>query len=175
VTDLLITNARVVLANRVVRGAVAVTGEHIEGFVAQGEPLPDAARSIDVEGRYLAPGFIDIHIHGAAGVDVMDADDDGLERMAAWLASRGVTRFLPTLVPVSLDDFASVSARLAAWFDRAATRRPRGALSMGIHYEGPFVSRARCGALHTEFFLEGAGAAGSSTPSSPRWRACPRR
>src|SRR6202008_3573980 len=55
--------------------------------------------SIDLDGLTLFPGFIDIHIHGAAGVDTMDATADDLRRVGEFLSARGVTAWLPTLVP----------------------------------------------------------------------------
>jgi len=99
-------------------------------------------------------GRIDLHIHGAFGVDVLDAAPAELDRMAAGLASRGVAGFLPTLVPVPLPALRQAVARLSAWI---AGRRPgddRGALPLGIHFEGPFVSPDRCGALHAEDLLD---------------------
>jgi N-acetylglucosamine-6-phosphate deacetylase len=105
-----------------------------------------------------AKGFLDLHIHGAFGVDVLTASPADLDRLALGLLSRGVSDFLPTLVPQPLDEMAVTVARLSAWMK---TRRPgdgKGALPLGIHFEGPFVSRARCGALHRKDFLDGTDA-----------------
>ncbi|HEX7614498.1 MAG TPA: hypothetical protein VF554_04380, partial [Thermoanaerobaculia bacterium] len=105
-----------------------------------------------------AEGLVDLHIHGALGVDVLTASAAELERLAAGLAARGVSGFLPTLVPLPLPVMAVTVARLSAWMK---TRRPgdgKGALPLGIHFEGPFVSRARCGALHRKDFLDGTDA-----------------
>ncbi len=102
----------------------------------------------------LHEGRIDLHIHGAFGVDVLKAAPDELDRMAAGLASRGVESFLPTLVPVPLPALRKAVTLLAAWM---AGRRPgdgRGAMPLGIHFEGPFVSPDRCGALHREDLLD---------------------
>ncbi len=102
-----------------------------------------------------SPAFIDLHIHGAFGIDVVTASAADMDRLAFGLSSRGVSGFLPTLIPLPLPEMAVAVARLSAWI---RSRRPgdgKGALPLGIHFEGPFVSRARCGALHREDFLDG--------------------
>lgn len=101
------------------------------------------------------PGLVDLHIHGAFGVDVLTADDAALDRLALGLEARGVGGFVPTLVPVPLADLAPILSRLSAWL---ISRRPgdgRGAMPLGIHLEGPFVSPSRSGALHRECLLDG--------------------
>ena len=98
-------------------------------------------------------GRIDLHIHGAFGVDVLDPAAD-LDRLAAGLAGRGVAGFLPTLVPVSLPALRAAVARLSAWIEGRSPGDGRGAMPLGIHFEGPFVSPERCGALHVEELLD---------------------
>lgn len=101
------------------------------------------------------PGLVDLHIHGAFGVDVLTADESGLDRLALGLSGRGVAGFVPTLVPVPLGELAPLLARLSAW---VRSRRPgdgRGAMPLGIHLEGPFVSPNRSGALHRADLLDG--------------------
>jgi N-acetylglucosamine-6-phosphate deacetylase len=100
-------------------------------------------------------GLIDLHVHGAFGVDVLTADDASLDRLARSLELRGVEGFVPTLVPVPLRELAPLLSRLSAWI---RSRRPgdgRGAMPLGIHLEGPFVSPNRSGALHRDALLDG--------------------
>ncbi|HWN11317.1 MAG TPA: N-acetylglucosamine-6-phosphate deacetylase [Pyrinomonadaceae bacterium] len=105
---------------------------------------------IDLEGLTLYPGFIDVHIHGAVGVDTMNADAQELERVSEFLATQGVTGWLPTLVPGPDTDYArAVAAITAAMHEESAAP---GARVLGVHYEGPFVNSAQCGALHTDYF-----------------------
>ena len=104
------------------------------------------------------PGFVDLHLHGAFGVDVLTASPADMDRLASDLAVRGVSGFLPTLVPQPLDEMAVTVARLSAWMKPRRSGDGRGALPLGIHFEGPFVSAARCGALHHEDFLDGTDA-----------------
>jgi N-acetylglucosamine-6-phosphate deacetylase len=104
------------------------------------------------------PGFVDLHLHGAFGVDVLTASPADMDRLASGLAARGVSGFLPTLVPQPLDEMAVTVARLSAWMKPRRSGDGRGALPLGIHFEGPFVSAARCGALHRKDFLDGTDA-----------------
>jgi N-acetylglucosamine-6-phosphate deacetylase len=99
--------------------------------------------------------MLDLHIHGAFGVDVGIASEDRLDGLSRKLRARGVSAYLPTLVPLPLRERREAIARLSAYI---AARRPgdgRGAVPLGIHLEGPFVSRARCGALDPALFLDG--------------------
>ncbi|MFI5197265.1 MAG: N-acetylglucosamine-6-phosphate deacetylase [Thermoanaerobaculia bacterium] len=99
--------------------------------------------------------MIDLHIHGAFGIDVLTASPADLDRLAAGLLARGVAGFLPTLVPQPLDEMAATTARLSAWMRSRQAGDGRGAMPLGLHFEGPFVSAARCGALRRSCFLDG--------------------
>ncbi len=102
-----------------------------------------------------AAGLLDLHIHGAFGVDVVTADREGLDRLAKGLEARGVTGFLPTLVPLPLEEMRRAVTRISSWIAGRKEGDGRGALPLGIHFEGPFVSPARAGALHREALLDG--------------------
>ncbi|MDL1952440.1 hypothetical protein FBQ97_21915, partial [Acidobacteria bacterium ACD] len=99
--------------------------------------------------------LVDLHLHGAFGVDVLTARDTDLDRLSLGLASRGVAGFVPTLVPLGLSDLAATVERLSAWIRSRAEGDGRGAMPLGIHFEGPFVSPARAGALRPARLLDG--------------------
>jgi N-acetylglucosamine-6-phosphate deacetylase len=101
------------------------------------------------------PLFVDLHIHGAFGVDVVTASAAEMDRLSARLWARGVSGFLPTLVPLPLAEMAASVTRLSAWMRTRAEGDGRGAMPLGLHFEGPFVSPARGGALHRKDFLDG--------------------
>ena len=150
---LLLRGARVVLPDRVLESAsLLVERGRIAGLFtpAAGPPAP-RARTIELHGLTLYPGFIDVHIHGAVGVDTLAADADALHRVARFLAAAGVTSWLPTLVPAPDEDYARAVAAINELMEDGAARAP-AARALGVHYEGPFVNRAQCGALRTPFF-----------------------
>lgn len=109
-----------------------------------------ADEALDLAGKTLYPGFIDIHIHGAAGVDVMSAGPGELERMARFLLQNGVTRWMPTFVPAAEDKYRAAIKTLNEFIQWQAGK-PAARIA-GVHYEGPFVSEKQCGALHEQYF-----------------------
>ena len=126
-------------------GVLLCEGEKIKGFVNE-QDIPAAAEIIDAQGQYVSPGFINVHIHGCAGADTMDADMDGLERMAKMQARTGVTGFLPTTMTCK---WYEVEDALATVME-AMESQPMGARVLGAHMEGPFISPAKKGAQAEE-------------------------
>ena len=117
---------------------------------AAGE-LPGSARVLDFPGATLAPAFFDVHIHGAKGHDAMEATPAALDAMGGFLASHGTGCFLATTVTAPLDATLRSLAGLAKLMERspaAGVARP-----IGIHLEGPFLSRAKCGVQPVEHLL----------------------
>jgi N-acetylglucosamine-6-phosphate deacetylase len=114
--------------------------------------LPPDAHVLDFPGATLASAFLDIHIHGAAGHDVMEATPEALSTMGKFLASRGTGTFLATTVTAPLDaTLRSLEglARLIAQPSQNGTARP-----LGIHLEGPFLSHSKRGVHPPEYLLE---------------------
>ena len=143
---LLLRDAKIVLADRIIEdGTIVIEDEHIVSVSER--PTEADVETLSLGGATVLPGFIDVHNHGAVGVDVMGASADGLAAVSAYLATQGVTGWLATLVPGSDENYASVSAAVGQ-----AMNDSQGARVLGIHYEGPFVNTAQCGALHTEYF-----------------------
>jgi N-acetylglucosamine-6-phosphate deacetylase len=125
---------------------------HIARIYAPGASVPaHAAEVFDLDGLTLYPGFCDVHIHGAVGVDTMAAGADDLHKVARFLATQGVTAWLPTLVPAPDEDYARAVAAIAELM-REQDERPPAARVLGVHYEGPYVNRAQCGALRPQYF-----------------------
>ena len=141
--SLVLYNARIVLPDRVIEnGSVAIESEKIISISEE-----TSADGMDLSGSVLIPGFIDVHIHGSDGIDVMDANAEQLGAIAGFLASQGVTGWVPTFVPAADENYASAVTAIAE-----AAKSSTGARVLGVHYEGPFVNSAQCGALHTEYF-----------------------
>jgi N-acetylglucosamine-6-phosphate deacetylase len=148
-TTTLLRNAQLVLPDRTTGPAnlLIQAGRIVRVLESSAEPLPAADQAIDLSGSTIFPGFIDVHIHGAVGVDTMAATAADLERVSQFLASQGVTGWLPTFVPAPMADYQ----RSIAAINEAAGLN-NGARILGVHYEGPFVNSLQCGALRTEFF-----------------------
>jgi N-acetylglucosamine-6-phosphate deacetylase len=156
--QLLLNNARVVLQSGIQRGGVLVRDGRI-ALVFPDERTPaglGASESIDLGGAYLAPGMIDIHIHGSAGVDVQSTDAEGLTKLSQFLLAEGVTSYFATFVPAAERDCREAIAAADSFIDQQnESHRNNKALAariLGIHFEGPFVSEHRCGALRREHF-----------------------
>jgi N-acetylglucosamine-6-phosphate deacetylase len=97
---------------------------------------------IDAQGNNLLPGFIDLHVHGAKGHEVMDASPTGLEEMSRFYASHGVTSFLATTWTA---DHPSIMKALEL-VEEMQGPVEGGATLLGVHLEGPYLNPARCGA-----------------------------
>ena len=118
-------------------GRVVIRGDRIELAGALSDILaPENALHIDALDLTLVPGFIEPHVHGCGGFDVMDATQDSMSVICRTLASYGTTSFLPTTVSAPEEELASTLERLALLI-----RTPfAGARPLGIHLEGPFLS-----------------------------------
>jgi N-acetylglucosamine-6-phosphate deacetylase len=148
---LLLKPSRVVLPERAAEGAaVLVEGGRITRVPGAGEGA-DGARVLNLEGATLYPGFIDVHIHGAVGVDALEAGGEDLHRVARYLAGEGVTAWLPTFVPAPDEDYRRAVGAVEELM-RAQDGLPAAARAVGLHYEGPFVNERQCGALRTAYF-----------------------
>lgn len=143
--DLALSNA---LISDDLSADIAISGQKIAEI---GDPATiDAAQIIECSGKRVLPGFIDIHNHGAAGIDVNEADSEGLLAIGRFLLRHGVCGWVPTLVPDSDEAYR----RTVQAIDSAArlAQEPPAARILGIHYEGVFANQSMCGALRPEYF-----------------------
>jgi len=141
-----LTGAKVISADRELPdSSVLITDDRIASIGA----ADTAVTELDLSGTTLFPGFIDVHNHGAAGIDVMKCSPSDLEDACHFLASQGVTGWLPTLVPAADEEYARAVEVISTVMDR---QRAGTTQVLGVHYEGPFVNLALCGALHKQYF-----------------------
>ena len=149
---MLLQNAKIILSQgKFLKGSVVI--EH--GFIT--EILPDAkaetikaAKVFDLNGTNLEAGFIDIHNHGAVGVDVNTAGVEDLRKVSVFLAGKGITAWLPTLVPDSDENYLKAINSIDELME--IQRNEPIAQALGVHYEGVFANEKMCGALRPEFF-----------------------
>jgi N-acetylglucosamine-6-phosphate deacetylase len=171
--SLLLRHARVVHPDRVSEDSSVLiqNGRIVHVADPFKNEMPAGATEYDLQTLTLFPGFIDVHIHGAVGVDTMQANAADFDRISQFLATRGVTAWLPTLVPAPTADYQHAISGIAeamkeqeqAGKHSSGTAPPGvrllAARILGVHYEGPFVNSAQCGALHSQFFRSFSGAA----------------
>ncbi len=130
-------SGRLVLDDRVAAGTITIENGRIAAI-----DLDDAPSKADPDSPYVAPGFVDVHVHGWGGYDAM-GDRAALDGMARALLRRGVTSFLPTAVTAPLPDLVAFADRVRTWLPDAPAD---GADPLGFNLEGPFLAAARRGA-----------------------------
>lgn len=139
---------------------ITVANGKIESIGAGGDRLGGEVH--DCTGLTFLPGFVDIHNHGAVGVDVNEADVDGLVAVGEFLAKNGVTAWVPTMVPDADENYARVIDAI----DRLMEIQEFYpiAQAVGVHYEGVFANEKMCGALRPRYFKRFTGAEVESLP-----------
>jgi len=149
--SVLIRDARIVQPEGVASGkSLFVEAGRIARIAEESNQLR-AEITKNFAGLTLYPGFVDMHIHGADGVDTLQATAADLRRVAKFLVTAGVTAWVPTLVPApDIDYRRAVTAIEEAMLGQA--KQQGDARILGVHYEGPFVNSAQCGALRTAYF-----------------------
>ncbi|GEN57538.1 N-acetylglucosamine-6-phosphate deacetylase [Halolactibacillus alkaliphilus] len=145
-----IKNARLYLPHETVTGDVMIKDGKIEAILTSGHmDTTDDDVVIDAQGHALIPGFIDTHIHGANGVDVMDPEEDAILKMAEHLVTEGTTAFLATTMTESIDAIETALAHAGQ-----TTTPEKTAELLGVHLEGPFVNTVKKGAQPEQHIIK---------------------
>ena len=123
------------------------TGKIAEVGVSQPRQITPAVEEIDARGLYVLPGFIDLHIHGGGGHDVMGNSFGALNEISKTLAKEGVTSFLPTTLTAAHEHLLTAMESVR----KAMERGTEGAEILGVYLEGPYLNPKRAGAQPKEF------------------------
>lgn len=152
--SLLLKNARLVLPHKIAERASLLINEGRITRILESAAMEDvrADATLELGGATVLPGFIDVHLHGAVGVDTMEADAEDLHHVARFLAQNGVTSWLPTLVPAPIEDYKRAAHAIGTLINEQDSRPTAAARALGLHYEGPFINSAQCGALRPAHF-----------------------
>jgi N-acetylglucosamine-6-phosphate deacetylase len=137
-----ISNARIISPYRDIRkGCVLIENGKIIDVIAGDNISIDDCLEIDAGGRYLTPGFIDIHSHGGGGYDFMDGTAEAFEKAAEAHARHGTTSMMPTTVSCSNEELkCTIEA-----YEKADKLKRNGAQFLGLHLEGPYFSMVQKG------------------------------
>ncbi|WP_442588250.1 N-acetylglucosamine-6-phosphate deacetylase [Pedobacter sp. AW31-3R] len=145
-----IYNGKIITPHRIIDGGCVVieAGKIVE--VSTTDITIDGVEAIDASGHYIAPGFIDIHVHGGAGHDFMDNDPDGFLEIARLHARFGTTAMMPTTLSSEQQDLLTT----LAVYEKAHARNLHGATFVGLHIEGPYFSMQQRGAQDPRFIRD---------------------
>ncbi|MBX4261097.1 N-acetylglucosamine-6-phosphate deacetylase [Clostridium estertheticum] len=143
-----IINGKIIMKDRIIYNSVIVFDLKIIGIIDNDnfhqykEECREEINVIDAKGRFVSPGFIDIHIHGSGGYDTMDATKKALKIIGTTIAENGVTGYLPTTMTM---EASSIYKALDVVREEMGIET-RGAKILGVHVEGPFINEKYKGA-----------------------------
>jgi len=141
------THARLILPNETVAGSLTVRDGRIAEVNRRAGRAGRGGNSIDLRGGYLAPGFVDLHIHGGAGRDTMEASSSAFRVITEFHLRGGTTSIALTTVTAAANDILRVLEAVKPWHNRSSG----GSRIVGIHVEGPFISKEKPGAQNPKF------------------------
>jgi N-acetylglucosamine-6-phosphate deacetylase len=137
-----IVNARIITPYRVLHNASLLVSAGRIAAISEGAIEAPEALTIDAAGKYLSPGFIDLHIHGGGGHDFMDATEEAFHAIAKLHARHGTTSMTPTTLSCGSKDLLTILET----YQRIEGQKNPGAQFLGMHLEGPYLSMNQRGA-----------------------------
>ena len=143
-----ITNARLILPDEIRRGSLSIRSGQIHKLSSDpAAQKKSGTNTMNLRGGYLAPGFIDMHIHGAMGRDTMEARLDAFRDITQFHLHGGTTSLTLTTLSASQKDVLKALDAIAPLHNKAIG----GARILGVHVEGPFISKEKAGAQNPKF------------------------
>src|SRR4026208_194236 len=145
-----IYNGKIMTPHKVIEGGtVLVTGKTITA-VSEKNLEAEGAIEIDARGKYISPGFIDIHVHGGGGYDFMDGNETAFLKIAETHAQYGTTAMLPTTLTSTKEEML----KTLSVYEDANRNNIRGAQFLGIHLEGPYFAMSQRGAQDPRYIRD---------------------
>ena len=150
-----IINGKIIKENEIIEDKVLLFDEKIIDIISK-DSMNDILDKnndleiIDAEGNYVSPGFIDLHIHGSGGSDVMDGTIEDVETISRTIAQTGVTSFLPTTMTMSKGKIYNALENIRLCKEKSFN----GAKVLGAHLEGPFINKIYKGAQSVDYIIE---------------------
>lgn len=146
-----IINGKIILKDRIAENCALLFSDFVKNIIPNDE-LPDNFEIIDAEGGYVAPGLIDLHIHGYLGKDVCDAEEESIRTISKGLLENGVTGYLPTTMTVDMKTIKKALETCKNLEEESKTWQ--GSAILGCHAEGPFINESKKGAQDAKYILE---------------------
>ncbi len=138
-----IVNGNIILKDKIMENsAIGFEGKICE--IIDEKQVPDGAEIIDAKGGFVAPGLVDIHIHGYLGEDTSDGSADGIKKMAGGIIKNGVTSWCPTTMTVSMEEINAALNVVRSL--KEGSKSWCGAEILGVNLEGPFINPKKKGA-----------------------------
>ena len=138
-----IVNGSIILKDGILEDSVLAFDNKICGITTK-EEVPAGAEIIDANGGYVAPGLVDIHIHGYLGEDASDGSADGIRKMANGIMKNGVTSWCPTTMTVSMEEINKALDTIRSL--KEESKSWNGAEILGVNLEGPYINPKKKGA-----------------------------
>ena len=129
-------------------GVLVCEGKIVEVLDYSLNEVPSDIRVIDAAGLTISPCFVDIHVHGGGGLEVMGASPDAINEICLAHSRYGTTSMLPTTLAAPIEDICQAIDHI-----RTASKKPIGADILGVHLEGPYFSQAQRGAQAPEYII----------------------
>ncbi len=142
-----IINGKIITRSGIVENKVLVFNETIQHIQ---EEVPTDCHIIDAKGMYIAPGLIDVHVHGSCGADTMDQTKEAIEVISSGISKNGVTSFLPTTMTMSQEDIYGALDIIRLCMNQSLN----GAKVLGAHMEGPFINAIYKGAQSDNYIVK---------------------
>ena len=143
---MLLKNCNIVFLDRIEKGSLLIEN----GIIKEINPSETKVqKAIDCKGLYVSPGFVDVHIHGAGGHDTMDGTFEAINEISKTICKYGTTSFTPTTMTMSADDILKSMMSIK----KAKIEGTDGAIVLGAHLEGPFISPSAIGAQNPNYLI----------------------